>query len=64
MRQNGARLDLSKKYWICDNFMKEIVTFLEGCLGEDLGGVRPGWRVTKMLRRTNLRRTNGVIEKH
>ena len=45
--QNGAKLDLSKKWWICDNFMKEIFTFLEGCLGEDLGGVRPG-SVTSM----------------
>ena len=37
------RLDLTKKRWICDNFMKDTVTFLEGCLAESLGGVRPGW---------------------
>ena len=32
--QNGAKLDLTKKWWICDNFMKEIVLFLEGFLEE------------------------------
>jgi len=29
-RQNGVGPDLAKKYPICDNSMKEIVTFLEG----------------------------------
>ena len=34
-------LDLSKKLWIRDKFMKEIVTFLEGSQGERLGGFQP-----------------------
>ena len=43
--QNAARLDLTKKRWICDNFMKETVTFLEGCLGESgRSPARPDWK--------------------
>ena len=42
-RKNGAKQDLAKKLRICDNFMKEIVLFLEGCPGESLGGILAGW---------------------
>ena len=42
-RKNGAKQDLAKKLRICNNFMKEIVLFLEGCPGESLGGILAGW---------------------
>ena len=35
MGQNGARLDLTKNLWICENFMKEIVRVLGGVLEEN-----------------------------
>ena len=57
--QNAARLDLTKKRWICDNFMKETVTFLEGCLGESLGGVRPGWLASRPAGRRLAGRLSG-----
>ena len=36
--QNGATPDVAKKVWICDYFMKAIVTFLEGSLAGWLAG--------------------------
>ena len=40
--QKGAWLDLSEKLWICDDFMKEIVTFLDGSLAGWLAGCLAG----------------------
>ena len=42
-RKNGAKQDLAKKFRICDNFIKEIVLFLEMCPGESPGGILAGW---------------------
>ena len=38
--QNGSTPDLTKKLWICDDFMKEIVPFWKGVKEAVLGGPR------------------------
>ena len=48
--QNRTRLDLTQKWWICDNIMKEIVTFLEGVLLGWLTGCA-AWDIDPILQK-------------